>query len=156
MKNYRKTLLTLFCLAPFAVWAQFPYLDGSLPIEVRVNDLVSRMTLEEKVSQMMHTSKGIERLKVPPCNWWNECLHGVARSTEKTTVFPQPIALGATFNPPAIKRMAEMIAAEGRVVHQIAVEKGTTLNRFSGLLILISSVIRVGAEDMKHTVKILS
>lgn len=133
MKNYRKTLLALFCLTPFAVWAQLPYLDGSLPIETRVNDLVSRMTLEEKVSQMMHTSKGIERLKVPPCNWWNECLHGVARSSEKTTVFPQPIGLGATFNPQAIKRMAEMIAAEGRVVHQIAVEKGTTLNRYTGL-----------------------
>jgi beta-glucosidase len=96
MKNYRKTLLTLFCLAPFAVWAQFPYLDGSLPIEVRVNDLVSRMTLEEKVSQMMHTSKGIERLKVPPCNWWNECLHGVAprrkqRSFLSLSVWERPL-----------------------------------------------------------------
>lgn len=133
MKNLRKNLLALFCMAPFAVWAQFPYLDGSLPIDVRVNDLVSRMTLEEKVSQMMHTSKGIERLKVPPCNWWNECLHGIGRSSEKTTVFPQPIGLGATFNPQAIQRMAEMIADEGRVVHQIAVEKGTTLNRYTGL-----------------------
>lgn len=133
MKNGRKKLLTLFMSLPLATMAQLPYLDGSLPIETRVNDLVSRMTLEEKVSQMMHTSKGIERLKVPDCNWWNECLHGVARTKHKTTVFPQPIGLGATFNPAAIQRMAEMIADEARVVHQIAVENGTTINRYTGL-----------------------
>lgn len=133
MKNGRKKLLTLFMSLPLATMAQLPYLDGSLPIETRVNDLVSRMTLEEKVSQMMHTSKGIDRLKVPACNWWNECLHGVARTKHKTTVFPQPIGLGATFNPAAIQRMAEMIADEARVVHQIAVENGTTINRYTGL-----------------------
>ena len=81
-----------------------PYLNADLPMETRINDLVSRMTLEEKVSQMTHTSKGIPRLGIPDYNWWNECLHGVARSREKVTVFPQPIGLAATFNPEALHK----------------------------------------------------
>jgi len=64
------------------------YKDPTLPIEKRVNDLVSRMTLEEKISQMMHSAPAIERLDIPKYDWWNECLHGVARAGI-ATVFPQ-------------------------------------------------------------------
>ena len=65
-----------------------PYKDPSLPIEKRVDDLVSRMTLEEKVSQMMNAATPIERLGIPAYDWWNEGLHGVARAGY-ATVFPQ-------------------------------------------------------------------
>lgn len=113
--------------------SQLPYLNPDLPIDVRVNDLVSRMTLEEKVSQMTHTSRGIPRLGIPDYNWWNECLHGVARSTEKVTVFPQPIGIAATFNPDALFTAAEMIADEGRAVYNESVKKGNTIDRYTGL-----------------------
>ena len=73
------------------------YQDPATPIERRVDDLISRMTLEEKVSQMMNDSPAIERLGVPAYNWWNECLHGVARAG-RATVFPQAIGLAATWD----------------------------------------------------------
>lgn len=110
-----------------------PYLNTGLPLNVRIDDLVSRMTLEEKISQMTHTSKGIPRLGIPDYNWWNECLHGVARSTEKVTVFPQPIGLAATFNPEELFKSAGMIADEGRAVYNASVKKGNTLQRYTGL-----------------------
>jgi len=75
--------------------ARAAYLDPSLPLEQRVNDLVSRMTLEEKVSQMQDVAPAIPRLSIPAYNWWNEGLHGVARAGN-ATVFPQAIGLAAT------------------------------------------------------------
>lgn len=110
-----------------------PYLNINLPIDERVGDLVARMTLEEKVSQMTHTSEGIKRLGIPDYNWWNECLHGVARSTEKVTVFPQPIGVAATFNPKEWFKAAEMISDEGRAVYNKSVKKGNTIHRYTGL-----------------------
>ena len=71
--------------------------DTSLPLQDRVDDLVSRMTLEEKVSQMLYDAPAIERLGIPDYNWWNEGLHGVARAGI-ATVFPQAIGLAATWN----------------------------------------------------------
>lgn len=71
--------------------------NPNLPVEKRVNDLVSRMTLEEKISQMMDVAAPIERLGIPAYNWWNEGLHGVARAGI-ATVFPQAIGVAATFN----------------------------------------------------------
>ncbi|MGB9596874.1 MAG: glycosyl hydrolase, partial [Candidatus Poribacteria bacterium] len=73
---------------------EFPFQDPSLPIEQRVDDLVSRLTLEEKVSQMVHSASAIPRLGIPEYNWWNECLHGVARAGI-ATVFPQAIGMSA-------------------------------------------------------------
>lgn len=88
------------CCSAVSLNAQvFPYQDTSLPISQRVDDLVSRMTLEEKISQMMFNAPSIDRLGIPAYNWWNECLHGVARCKEKVTVFPQPIGIAASFNP---------------------------------------------------------
>ena len=75
------------------------YLDASQPIEVRVNDLISRMTLEEKASQLVNQARAIPRLQVPAYDWWSEALHGVANAGT-ATVFPEPIGLAATFDAP--------------------------------------------------------
>src|ERR1035437_3893647 len=76
-----------------------PYKNPELPPEGRAAELVSRMTLAEKVSQMQHTAAAIPRLGVPDYNWWNEALHGVARAG-LSTVFPQAIGLAASWDAP--------------------------------------------------------
>jgi beta-glucosidase len=108
-----------------------PYLDPSLTIDKRASDLISRMTLEEKVSQMMNAAPAIPRLGIPEYDWWNEALHGVAISGT-ATVFPQAIGLGATFNPPLINRVANVISEEARAKYHEAQRKGNR-NRFYGL-----------------------
>jgi beta-glucosidase len=91
--------------------------NQTLPFETRVNDLVSRMTLEEKVSQMKNVAPAIPRLGVPEYDWWNEALHGVARSG-LATVFPQAIGLAATWDDSLIFRMATVVSDEARAKHQ--------------------------------------
>jgi beta-glucosidase len=95
------------------------YQDPSLPIAKRVADLVSRMTLEEKVLQMQHTAPAIPRLGIPSYDWWNEALHGVARSGY-ATVFPQAIGMAATWDIDLVQREAEVIATEARAKHNQA------------------------------------
>ncbi len=92
--------------------ANAPYLDPSLSPEKRAADLVSRMTLEENVLQMQNSAPAIPRLGIPVYNWWNEALHGVAQG--RATVFPEPIGLGATFDPDLVRRMADAISTEAR------------------------------------------
>src|SRR5690606_16209558 len=92
------------------------YKDPAQPIEARVKDLVSRMTLEEKISQMSYGAAAIERLGVPEYNWWNECLHGVGRAGI-ATVFPQAIGMAASWNLDLIQRVATAIGDEGRAKH---------------------------------------
>jgi beta-glucosidase len=99
------------------------YLDPSQPIDVRVNDLVSRMTLEEKASQLVNQARAIPRLQVPEYDWWSEALHGVARAGT-ATVFPEPIGLAATFDAPLIHQMATTIGQEARAKHNQAVRAG--------------------------------
>ena len=108
-----------------------PYLNPALPLERRVDDLVSRMTLEEKVSQMMNVAPAIPRLGIPEYDWWNEALHGVAASGI-ATVFPQAIGLGATFDPKLINRVATVISEEARAKYHEAQRLGNH-NRFYGL-----------------------
>ena len=98
------------------------YLDTSLPAQTRAADLMHRMTLREKVSQLVNGARAIPRLGVPNYNWWSEALHGVA--VDGTTEFPEPIGLAATFDDPAIHEMAHDIGVEGRVVHAQAVRAG--------------------------------
>jgi beta-glucosidase len=107
-----------------------PYLDPALPIEKRVDDLISRMTLEEKASQLVNQARAIPRLQVPAYDWWSESLHGVLLNG--TTEFPEPIGLAATFDAPAIHTMAEAISTEGRIKHVQAVRAGHS-NIFEGL-----------------------
>src|SRR6185437_4531481 len=114
------TLLALpLALCPFATLAQDTpqndaqnpaYLNTNLPPEARAADLVKRMTLEEKASQLVNDARAIPRLNVPAYQWWSEALHGV-------TEFPEPIGLAATFDAPGIHDMAVVIGTEGRIKH---------------------------------------
>lgn len=100
------------------------YKNTSFSFESRANDLVKRMTLKEKVSQMMNQAPAINRLDVPAYNWWNEGLHGVARTGMHVTVFPQAIALAATFDKEAMYKMADITSTEARAVHHEYERKG--------------------------------
>ncbi len=95
--------------------SKLPYMNTKLPAEERAADLVHRMTLEEKASQLVNESRAIPRLGVPAYNWWSEALHGDA--VNGTTEFPEPIGLAATFDVPRIQQMATDIGIEGRVVY---------------------------------------
>ena len=89
--------------------------DPSQSPEERAAQLVHRMTLEEKASQLVNQARAVPRLGVPSYDWWSEALHGVAR--DGVTEFPEPIGLAATFDPAAIRKMAEAIGTEGRVLN---------------------------------------
>ncbi len=105
--------------------------DESLPLEERVRDLVSQMTLEEKTAQMRYDAPAIPRLGVPQYNWWNECLHGVARAG-KATVFPQAIGLAAMWNTNLMHEIATAISDEARAKHHDFVKNGHR-NIYQGL-----------------------
>ena len=90
------------------------YLNTSLPAGQRAADLVHRMTVEEKVSQLVNQSRAIPRLNVPDYDWWSEALHGVANNGGITT-FPEPVGLAATFDTDVIHRMAIATSVEGRI-----------------------------------------
>ncbi len=100
------------------------YRDTSLSIDERVEDLVGRMTLDEKISQMMNNAPAIDRLGIPAYNWWNECLHGVARSPYNTTSFPQAIAMAATWDREALRLMGEYASDEGRAIFNDSKRRG--------------------------------
>ncbi len=99
------------------------FYNPSLSIDERVQDLISQLTLEEKADQMMHNTSAIDRLEIPPYSYWNEALHGVARSGV-ATVFPQAIGLGATFDSDLAFRVSSAISDEARAMHNAAKAKG--------------------------------
>ncbi len=127
--------VTLLCGAlAGAARAQAPaWQNPSLSFEERAADLVTRMTLEEKVSQMIDRAPAIERLGIPEYNWWNEGLHGVARSG-LATVFPQAIGFAATWNDSLVLRMATVISDEFRAKHHDYARQGQR-QRYQGLTI---------------------
>lgn len=135
MKNFRKFLfLSISILIGGQLISQeikYKFQDPSLSISERTEDLISRMTLEEKVSQLLDRSPAIERLGIPEYNWWNECLHGVARNG-RATVFPQAIGMAATFDTDLIHRIGEAISMEARAKYNLAVKSGT-VKRYQGL-----------------------
>ncbi|MEW6751961.1 MAG: glycoside hydrolase family 3 C-terminal domain-containing protein [Candidatus Latescibacterota bacterium] len=102
--------------------SQARYLDPDLPAQERARDLVGRMTLEEKVSQMVHAARAIPRLGVPEYNWWNECLHGVGRAGA-ATVFPQAIGMAASFAPDLVHQVATAISDEARAKYHQALRQ---------------------------------
>ncbi len=109
------------------------YLNPNLPIDQRVDDLISRMTLEEKASQLVNQARAIPRLHVPAYDWWSEALHGVANAGT-ATVFPEPIGLAATFDSPLIHDMAIVIGTEARAKHNQAMRaRGGQSNIMEGL-----------------------
>ncbi|MCX2837953.1 glycoside hydrolase family 3 C-terminal domain-containing protein [Salinimicrobium sp. MT39] len=109
----------------------YPFNDPTLSIEERTQDLINRLTIEEKAWQMMHNSPAVERLGIPEYNWWNEALHGIGRSGV-ATVFPQAIGMGATFDEDLILEVANAISDEARATHNTAVENGYR-RQYSGL-----------------------
>ena len=119
------------CVSAFAQdTSQLPYMNPKLPPEQRAADLVHRMTLQEKASQLVNQARAIPRLNVPAYDWWSEALHGVM--VDGTTEFPEPIGLAATFDAPRIHAMATAIGIEGRIKHAQAVRAGHS-NIFEGL-----------------------
>ncbi len=102
---------------------EFPFHDPDLDLDARVADLVQRLTLAEKAKQMLHEAPAIPRLGIPAHNYWNECLHGVARAGV-ATVFPQAIGLAATWNAPLLERIAVAISDEARAKHHEYLRQG--------------------------------
>lgn len=109
----------------------FPFQNPDLPLQERVEDLVSRMTLEEKASQMQDWAREVPRLGIPEYGWWNECLHGVARAGT-ATVFPQAIGLAATFDTDLMLQVATAISDEARAKHHEFARNGKR-KRYQGL-----------------------
>ena len=118
-------------LASAASGAAAPWLNPNLPARQRDIDLVGRMTLREKVSQLVNGARAIPRLGVPAYNWWSEALHGVIG--HGTTEFPEPIGLAATFDAPGIRAMAKAISIEGRIRYAEAAAHGHGTGMFHGL-----------------------
>src|SRR6202051_1134548 len=133
MHEYRiqifATLIVLFAAVLSSVAqntepaSALPYLNPSLPTNERVDDLVARMTLEEKASQLGNQARAIPHPQVPACAWGSEALHGVANAGT-APVFPEPIGLAATFDVPLIHEMAVVISTEARAKHNQAVRAG--------------------------------
>ena len=119
-----KIILFFLTCFPVTILSQNdpPYKNPNLPIEERVNDILSRMTLEEKISQMVYNSPAIERLDIPEYNWWNEALHGVARNGI-ATVFPQAIGLAATWDTDLMYKVATVISDEARAKYNLALRR---------------------------------
>lgn len=127
LESMKKTYLFVFILIFLSqnTFAQesLAYKNTNLTIEQRVNDLVSRMTVEEKISQLMDSSPAIERLGVPQYNWWNESLHGIARAGH-ATVFPQSISIASSWDRQLIFDVANVISDEARAKHHEYLRRG--------------------------------
>lgn len=136
MKNKLKSIVLLAVVSLNGLVAQtyeYPFRNPDLPLDVRVQDIISRLTLEEKVQLMKHAAPAIPRLGIPAYNWWNEALHGVARTKEKVTVFPQAIGMAATFDTEALQLMGDMTSSEGRALFNEDLKAGKTGSIYRGL-----------------------
>ncbi len=127
-------VLFMMCILGYGNSPQFqglPYMNPNLPFDVRVDDLVGRMTLDEKISQTLNSAPAIERLGIPAYDWWNEALHGVARAGI-ATVFPQAIGLAAMWDADQLFATATVISDEARAKYHEAIRQGQHL-RYQGL-----------------------
>lgn len=132
MKLILTTLLSIAAAMTLnAQTPEYPFRDSSLPQEQRIEDLLGRLSLEEKIAMMQNGSKGVERLGIPDYDWWNEALHGVARAGI-ATVFPQAIGMAATFDPEEHLRTFTIISDEARAKYNEAVRQGDR-SRYHGL-----------------------
>lgn len=118
---------------PAQEYKSFPMWNYNLPVEQRVNDILSRLTLEEKVAQMLNATPAVPRLGIPAYDWWNETLHGVARTPYKVTSYPQAIGMAATWDTASLKLMAQFSAEEGRAIQNKAIDQNKTGDRYVGL-----------------------
>lgn len=127
------------CAIGAPVWTQAepstaptPFRDVALPLDVRVHDLITRLTLDEKAGLMKNAAEGVPRLDIPPYDWWNEALHGVARAGE-ATVFPQAIGLAAMWNEDFMRTVGDVISTEARAKYHDALRHGHAGERYRGL-----------------------
>ncbi|HOK96433.1 MAG TPA: glycoside hydrolase family 3 N-terminal domain-containing protein, partial [Anaerohalosphaeraceae bacterium] len=131
----RQRIVWILMIAEGICWAADSakpvYQDVTVDFEIRASDLVERMTLEEKISQLGDAAPAIERLGIPPYNWWNECLHGVARAGT-ATVFPQAIGMAASFDRAMMYKTASIISDEARAKHHEFVRQ-QDYGRYKGL-----------------------
>lgn len=97
-RRFLMLCISALCGAHAVAQYSLPFLDPDKTVEERADHIVSLLTLEEKIGQMMNSAPAIERLGIPAYNWWNECLHGVARSPYRVTSFPQAIGMAATWS----------------------------------------------------------
>ena len=130
-KNKLLLLVFIVILGMSNMNSQPKYLNPDIDLESRVDDLIKRLSLEEKVDQMLMSTSGIPRLDIPPYDYWNEALHGVGRSG-KATIFPQAIGLAATFNNNLIYRVSSAISDEARAMYNVSQAAGN-YKRYSGL-----------------------
>jgi len=120
---FNALILLLMVFSVSAQHTNFNFLDYNLPVEERVDILVSQMTLQEKIDQMVYNAPAIPRLGVPEYNWWNESLHGVARAGY-ATVFPQSITIAGSWDKDLMYRVATVISDEARAKHHDFVRRG--------------------------------
>jgi len=123
VKLLATAMLALSAAATMAQTKPLPYLDPSLPASVRAQDIASRMTLDEKATQLEDWATAIPRLGVPDYQTWSEALHGVANSGY-ATVFPQAIGMAATWDTPMVREMGDIISTEGRAKYYQAQSEG--------------------------------
>ncbi len=125
MKKFVIALASALLLMPAASKAQnnLPYMNAQLPRQERIEDLLSRLTVEEKIGMMMNGAKGVERLGIPDYNWWNEALHGVGRAG-LATVFPQAIGLAATWDVEGELETFTVVSDEARAKYNDAISRG--------------------------------
>jgi beta-glucosidase len=138
MIKVASSVLALAFALPILASAQSVYLDPSQPIDKRVDDLIHQLTPAEKTSLLSTTAPNIERLKIPAMNGWNQSLHGIVW-TQPTTMFPVPISMAATWDPPLVHEVAGAIADEGRAVYNYwHTVQGTTEN-FRGQAVTVTA-----------------
>lgn len=129
----RKICFVIAFLSSFKLWAQvLPYQNPKLSSEERAKDLISRLTLEEKVSLMCDQSEAIPRLGIKKFNWWSEALHGLANN-DSVTVFPQPIGMAASFNDALVYKIFNAVSDEVRAKYHDMLRKGGENRRFLSL-----------------------
>lgn len=132
MKHLAAGVFSLFIITSCSENKQdYPFRNPDLPVEKRIDDLLSRLTPEEKIGQMMNQTPAIERLGIPEYDWWNEALHGVARAGQ-ATVFPQAIAMAATFDDDALQQTFTMVSDEARAKYHYY-QKNKEYDRYKGL-----------------------
>ncbi len=131
---------------------EYPFQDPSLSFKERARDLVSRMTLEQKIAQLNYRAPAIEELGITEYNWWNECLHGVARDGE-ATVFPQAIALAAMWDREMMFSLAGVISDEARAKHHEFVSRNKR-GIYQGLTFWSPNIKKSGYSIAGHERKV--
>ena len=128
----RQFIVTIYLFYTTALAQQYPFQNPNLPFEERANDLITRLTLEEKATLMCDVSDAIPRLGIKKFNWWSEALHGLANNGN-VTVFPEPIGMAASFDDELVYKIFSATSDEVRAKYQEAVRNGQENKRFLSL-----------------------